>query len=596
MKAAARIKTGTSQPQSSGFFIRYRYLIVFLVPVIFFSFFIRNGFVYFDDDILVLDNQAMISDLSNIGKIFRSDAFLNNSSPYYRPMLNVSLMIDAQAGKSNPAFYHFMNLLYHGLCCISLLWLLELFGISRGKAFTGTLFFSVHPLMANAVFWIPARSDLLVALFGMLFFSLSIKYARERKPAILIAAILCFTAALFSKESAVLLPPLLFLYFILTKENPFRNLALFATAVLVIAGWYYLRSVSVRMIGAEQLGVSSIIKNLPFPFEIISRFFFPFNLAVTPVFSAFFTGLGLLIAIAIPVVFIIKGKKMIHLFLLGITWYIAFSLPNMFVWLKSTPDSYEYLVHRAYFPVAGLLLSVLVLIPEKWVEINRPRNIAILLSLSLVLVTSSVLQGRKYKDAPTFWSSAIKYNPKKAWFYHFLGRYYLKQNNIVAYERYTRKAISLKEEPWFLYDLAMICFLEKKQYDTAFSYFNRARATGFTDPEANKNYIDLCIESARNFFGKGEYKKAVERCRIGVDLDPSNPVGAYNMGLYLVYSGETKNAVIWWRRSLILNPDLKEAYRSLYFYYLNNTTLSDSVNYYAREYQERGGIIAPSAR
>ena len=584
-------KKGTGKVLSPGSFIPYPYLIVFLVPVIFFFFSIRNGFVYFDDDILVLDNQSMISDLSNIIKVFHSDAFLNNSSPYYRPMLNVSFMIDARFGKSNPAFYHFMNLFYHGLCCISLLWLLQLVGFSRKKAFACTLVFSVHPLMANTVFWIPARSDLLVALFGILFFSLSIKYARERKPVMLIGAILCFTAALFSKESAVLLPFLLFLYFIMTREKLIPNLVLFAAPAFVIAGWFYLRSISVRMIGPEQMGIYSIIKNLPFPFEILSRFFFPFNLPVTPVFSAFFTCLGILIAIAIPLVYIIRGRKMISLFLFGIIWYIAFSLPNMFVWLNTTPASYEYLVHRAYFPVAGLLLSVLLLIPEKWTDLSNRRTLAVFLVVTLVLVTTSILQGRKYHDAPAFWNSAIRYNPERAWFYHFLGRYYFKQKDYVTFERYTRKAVSLKTEPWFLYNLAMICFVEKKQYDSAFIYFNRARATGFTDPEANRNYINLCLESARDFFVKGEYNKAVERCGISVSLDPSNPIAAYNMGLYLIYSGERKKAAAWWRRSLVLNPELKEAYLSLYYYYRNNTTLGDSVDYYAREYQKRGGII-----
>jgi len=586
-------KTGTLKTKTSGSFIRYRYLIVFLVPFIFFTFSIRNGFVYFDDDILVLDNQAMLSDLSNIGKIFRSDAFMNNSSPYYRPMLNVSLMVDAQLGKSNPAIYHFMNLLYHGLCCISLLWLLQLVGLSREKAFAGTLVFSVHPLMANAVFWIPARSDLLVALFGILFFALSIKYAKERKPALIISAILCFTAALFSKESAVLLPLLLLLYFLLTKEKLFRNLALIAVPALVIAGWYYLRSVSVRMIGPEQMGVTSIIKNLPFPVEIIARFFFPFNLAITSVFSVFFTWMGILISIAIPVIYLFRRGKKIPLFFFGIIWYVAFSLPNMFVWLNTTPASYEYLVHRAYMPVAGLLMTILLIIPENWVDLSNRRILALFLSITLVLATTSVIQGRKYHDASAFWNSAIKYNPHKAWFYHFLGRYYFKQKDYATFEKYTRKALSLKAEPWFLYDLAMICFVEKKQYDSSFYYFNRARATGFTDPEANKNYILLCLESANNFFGKKEYEKAVERCRLGIELNPANPVAAYNMGLYLIYSGEKKQATSWWRRSLLLNPDLIEAYRSLYFYYLNNTQLTDSINYYAREYEKRGGSITP---
>jgi protein O-mannosyl-transferase len=338
---------------TARFFARYYHLLIVIVPLIVFSASVRNGFVYLDDDILILENQAKITHLAETGKFFSSDAFLNNSSPYYRPILNVSLMLDAQIGKTSAGFYHFMNLLLHLLCCMTLFRLLQLLGAGREKAFAGAMVFAVHPIMASAVFWIPARSDLLVALFGMLFFSAGIRYARGKKPLWLAASILCFAIALFSKESAVLLPLLLLAWMLLTRQKQSNIMVLLTGPAAIIAGWFWLRSISVTMIGAEQLGFASIVKNAPFPFEIIARFFLPFILPVAPTFSTFFTAVGILFAIALPLFWLSRKGTGNNLFLIGALWFIAFSLPNMFVWLRTTPDSYEYLVHRAYMPLAG---------------------------------------------------------------------------------------------------------------------------------------------------------------------------------------------------------------------------------------------------
>jgi len=476
---------------------------------------------------------------------------------------------------------------------MSLLWFLRLLGFKREMALAGTLIFSVHPLMASAVFWIPARNDLLVTLFGLLFLSLSITWFRARNHIILLAAIISFAAAIFSKESGILLPFLLALYLLSTRQYNFDKgkILLSIGVVLIAVIWFTLRMTSIKILGAWQLGLWAIVSNFPFPLEIIAKFFLPVDLAVTPVYTSLFTGLGILFVLLIFAVFFMRKEKMVWLFIFGITWYIAFSLPNMFVRLDTSAHSYDYLVHRAYLPMAGLLISLLTITPYQWFRFNHKKTLTGFLILIVILAGNSIFLGTRYRNADSFWNSAIACNPERAWFHHFLGRYYFKQRNYFTFEHQLRKAISLNNHPRFLYNLGMVYFLEKKSYDSAFLLFNEARATGFTDSEANANYIKLCIESARNFFERGEYKKAANRCQLAVDLEPANPVAAYNMGLYLIYSGETKRAATFWRRSLSLDPELKEAYRSLYYYYLNNSSNRDSVDFFAREFRKRGGTL-----
>ncbi len=575
--------------------VKYSYLLIIIIPLLIFAPFIKNGFVYFDDDILILENQSKITDPGNLLKTFRSDAFFNNSSPFYRPLLNVSFMVDAQIGGTNPGIYHFTNILLHILTALSLLVLLQLLGFSYNKSLAGALVFSVHPLMANAVFWIPARNDLLVTLFSLLFFIYVIKFVKERKVSALILTAVFFFLALFSKESAIILPILVVLYLFITKQyHPDKQkLILLIVLLVIVAGWYLLRITAIDMRSDTQRGFSVLFKSIPFAFEIIAKFFLPFNYAATPVFTWVLTSLGILFTLITCILIIRFGKSNMALIIFGAAWFILFCLPNMYVRLVSAPDSYEYLAHRGYLPIAGLLIVLLALIPDLKSGFNRKFGMVVFSLMIIIFSAFSFDTGNKYRSPVAFWKSAIEYNPNRAWFYHFLGRYYFKQGDYIMFEKYIREAIALKEYPRFLYNLGMLYFTEKKGYDTAFRYLTRAHELGFHNPEATRNYVNLCIISANDFFRNHAYHKAAQCCEIAVSLDPVNSVAVYNLGLYYVYQGENKKAAAMWRRSLTIKPVPVEAYRSLYLYYLNNTDNRDSVNYFAHEFQIRGGIINP---
>jgi tetratricopeptide (TPR) repeat protein len=341
-----------------------------------------------------------------------------------------------------------------------------------------------------------------------------------------------------------------------------------------------------------QVGFWAIKANYAFPFEIIAKLIIPFNIAVTPVYSAFYTISGVILSIVILGIFLIRKPEKYQLTILGLIWYILFSLPNMFVRLDTSPDSYDYLTHRAYLPVIGLIISLITIFNETEIELkyNKIKRLIIFLVLILYSV-SSISLSKKYADPITFWTSSIERNPQKAWFHYFLGRSYFKQKDFIAFEHNIRRAITIKAHPQFLYNLGMIYFTEKKSYDSAFKLFNQARATGFTDPEANNNYIRLCNESARDCFEKGEYKKAADRCQIAVDLDPENAICTFNLGLYLMYCDQTKKAASLWHRSIELDPKLKESYRNLYYYYLNNSQNKDSIEYYRVKFISNGGTF-----
>jgi hypothetical protein len=99
------------KPDPFDRFYNYSWIVVFLLPIALYVSSISQGFVYFDDDVLVLENQELLSNTANFGKLFTTDVFIGHTVPYYRPMLNVALMTGAQMSGTDPKAYHLISLL-----------------------------------------------------------------------------------------------------------------------------------------------------------------------------------------------------------------------------------------------------------------------------------------------------------------------------------------------------------------------------------------------------------------------------------------------------------------------------------------------------
>ena len=71
-------------------------------------------FLYIDDSLLIIDRFNVISEFSNIFLAFKKDVFLQSSIVgYYRPILTLSFMIDANIGGLSPIVYHTSNIIFH---------------------------------------------------------------------------------------------------------------------------------------------------------------------------------------------------------------------------------------------------------------------------------------------------------------------------------------------------------------------------------------------------------------------------------------------------------------------------------------------------
>jgi Flp pilus assembly protein TadD len=193
-------------------------LVLALATVIAYANTLTNSFVW-DDGTLVTRN-SFIRNSIYLDTAFTTDLFHDSpaSVAYYRPLQTISFMVDYFLWGVKPFGYHLTNLLLH-LTCVLLVWLVaERLTQERMLAFLVAMFFAVHPVNTNAVAYVSGRADPL-ALVGMLgSFLLFLHYrsipqdARPARTAAFAASMICFVGALLSRENALILPFLIFLY------------------------------------------------------------------------------------------------------------------------------------------------------------------------------------------------------------------------------------------------------------------------------------------------------------------------------------------------------------------------------------------------
>src|SRR5689334_18055715 len=78
------------------------------------------GITNSDDEVLIVGNLPFLHDLSNICRVFTTDAFyLVKSIDLYRPLQSLTYILDAQWGGDTVFFVHLTNVALHILSCLT---------------------------------------------------------------------------------------------------------------------------------------------------------------------------------------------------------------------------------------------------------------------------------------------------------------------------------------------------------------------------------------------------------------------------------------------------------------------------------------------
>ena len=516
------------------------------VPTLFFN------FTYLDDNNLILDNQYFLSNLANVFQSFLTDVFLifNHSAFYYRPLLTISLIFDYQIGGASPLIYHFSNVIFHLISsCLVFVFLTKL-NYKKTLAFLFSIIFLVHPVLTQAVAWIPGRNDSLLAIFVLSTFIFFINYLREKKVSSFILSLMFFGLALFTKESAILALPIMFfyLYFFYKKENKlFFNIFYFFIGSIGIASlWVILRSItlkdSVPLTLIEM--IKSVFFNSPAIIQFIGKIFLPFNLSVLPVIQDTTFLYGIVSIILLVIIFFLTKEKRWNYILLGFGWFFAFLLPS-FIRPNSALVA-DFIEHRLYVPIIGIFIILLETDFIKKIDLKKKSTLIIIGGLILTLSVITVVHSFNFANRLAFWNNAAQNSP----------HYPLAHRNLGAME-----------------------YLDGN-IDNAEKEFRVALALNPNEEMAHNNLGLIYVQKGKLAEAEEEYKKELE-------INPYYDDVYFNLGLLYWNQKKYNEAIKNWKKTLELNPNYIEALKALTLYYYEQKN-TEKTKFYASELYKRG--------
>ncbi|MCX6279942.1 MAG: tetratricopeptide repeat protein [Bacteroidetes bacterium] len=491
---------------------------------------INFNYTYLDDQTLILSNLDKLGEISFIKNAFSEDVF--HSGPgngyYYRPVLTLSFIADAMIGRGNFAMFHFSNIVFHLLATFLLFLFFVETGFDRIRSFLFALLFLVHPLVTQAVAWVPGRNDILLAIFILSSFLFWLKFIKTGDNRYLLLHLSLFLIALFTKESAIVLPVMIILYSMAIMRTPLKNYSIAGPAWVIITFiWAVIRYYALG--GGSEVPFSaqifSVVKNLPAVIPFLGKALFPFDLSVFPIIADMKVSIKLGIvatSVLIALVMITKPKQWFFYFF-GILWFLIFLVPSFVSVNNQIPKFSE---HRIYLSLVGILFFILSCNPVKKTNFSKPIPVTAFAGVAMIFSILTFLHTRHFRDNFIFWQNAVETSPSNAFNYNNLGAMYYLSGDLEKAEPLFRKALQVN--PY--------------------------------EPMANSNTGLVCMNTNRPEEAEKLY---LEEIRVNPHYDHAY----YNLGLLYFNNSRTDEAISKWEKTLEVNPCYADAYKALLFAY-----------------------------
>lgn len=510
-----------------GFTVPFPMVILALaVIVVYFSSF-SFGLTELDDTIFIRDFHDFNENLQNLVGAFHRGLFDAVKDPYYRPLFMDSMILNytwADHGQ-NIASYHVANVLFH-TCSVLLLYKLFIkLKVKELHAFILTLIFAVHPVLSQAVAWIPGRNDTMLAMFLLSFLLFTIDYSNSGKLKSLVAATIFLLLAFFTKETAVFAAPVAFVLLVLVLDKKWldrNNIIQYVIWMACFAIWYMVRaSATIQTNISPAQVLHDFVPRLPLIVQYLGKVFLPFNLSVFPIQedTVYYYGVAA-VAILAAIIFLNKNRNMKKVWG-GIAVFILFLLPVLFVPSNLNEQTFE---HRLYLPIIGILL----LLPQTILLNNKLSSKQLLAGgaiVACVFAGINFAHQKNFESPIAFWTAAAetsphsayanmmlaarsddaqqsyalfrkayKLNPKEKYLNFYYGVMLQKQDSVQQSEKYLlteKNGSGYYECDFYLARVAM----ERKDFAGAINYLQTYLRTDSVNTIANNNLLLLYMDT-----------------------------------------------------------------------------------------------------
>jgi len=493
-------------------------------------------FTDFDEVPLITNSFQFNKDLRNLPKAFTTDVFRNPNGEivYYRPMLTVSLMLDAQIGGVNPRIYHLTNLILHILSVLLIFIFLQKLKIARTVAMILSMVFAIHPILSQAVAWVPGRNDSLLALFCIAGFIFFIDYINTRKIRYLFIHFIFFFLALLTKETGLIMPVLLISYLWVARQKIFSkaNLTVHLAWVMLLLAWFLLRSNalnSATMLPSWTISFDNIYDVLISTMIYFGKILLPINLTVVPMVKDTQLWPGI---VSLALLVLLLGFSFItcnRMTLFGIGFFLLFLMPTL---LRPIKEEVLYIYeHRAYLPFVGVLILF------SQANLGKIKKVSwffkpLLMFIFLFFAIKNLSHTSVFRNKNTFWISAVNNSPHNSLAYIGLGANYAEEGDV----------------------------------DKAFYLYNKAI-------ELNPHAAVALGNIGYIYMMKGNYLAAEKSLLKGLAESPKEVLNYQNIGELYYRWGKYDKVESYMVQALKINPNLNQTRRFLYGFYQETNQL-----------------------
>jgi len=511
----------------------------------------------FDDMINIRDNRGLRMTHFGLAPLRRA-AFSGRSSA--RPVANVSFALNHYFGRDRVAGYHAVNIVVHMVNALLVYALarlsLELAGrrprasaaasspsMQRWAALAAAILFAAHPLGTQSVTYIVQRMNILAAMFYLLSLLLWVMGRRSIVPwkrwTLWVAAAACWVPALGSKQIAVTLPLVVWLY----EGYFFRDMArrwltrsfvaaVAALAAVVVIGLAYTDFDPLgRIVSQYAQRDFTLAERLMTQPRVVFHYFglvlFPhvsrLNLLHHMPISASaaepattwicIAALGALLAMTVKL-----AAKQRLLSFCGLWWFIHLSIESS-VWPLEMVFE-----HRTYLPMVGISVGAAYVLFGLLLTGRRAWAVAATVLALAMFAGGTRARNRTWQDSARLWRDVLAKNP---------GSHRATMNLGITHE-------------------------DAGRLDEAIEHYRRSR-------DLNRNYARSWYNLSSALGQRGEHEEQIRCYRQAIELKPKYAEAHNNLGmaLYTRDGAEAVEAIRHFRLAIRYRPDLAEAHVNL---------------------------------
>lgn len=473
------------------------------------------------------------------------------------------MLVVSTIGGLSPPWWHFTSVLLHSVTTVAAYKLYKQLLWNTQAALLAALLFAVHPIHVDAASWVSASNEILFTLFalGAMLVLLPGNTASPLSTAQLVGSMSLYVAALLTKETAIVLAPVLLL--ILRVFGQYKRAVIVGlwylsiTAAYLLVRWWALHRIGTE---ASKHTWREVVLTSPSVLAFyLKKLFFPIHLSgfyVNPILSAPTTSMWTTVAGFVLATALLIWLALRYTPLIGIAASIIV-LPLMPALLGIRIYDQGDMTHDRYLYLPSVGLCLLFGLLARWVwtgpKVIRVTFMTATTALLLAFAVLTIHQQRFYKNNEAFYQRALDLDPTNVYVIDSFAAIHLENGEWDRAMKEFRMAFHLApNDANAIYNLAHGLF-ETHQYAEAEPLLRKV----VDSPELASKRKPILLALADTKISLGNFSGADEVLQDLNQLDPKFPALHRTLGIVFQREGRLTEAQLEYHREFQVSGDMQ---------------------------------------